>query len=217
MISIRSCLTRNALYLLSAFLFTIITLQISITPQLGANGEDNDLPVPLPHVDVYACVGWCDGTVYVVSQLLNTDYILGRHIGWVFSGRAVGEIKNVPLVSQIAVQENGQTVMKTVRYKPIFIEIVSGANTASTGVHGEIGGEGGSVGVSHEQGSETSTPKIRNKACVYGYRTFWPESGNTAWGDAELEGEGYSDWDSSAAVYSSYMIIGFSACDNVTS
>lgn len=213
MISMRSFFTHNAFYLLSVILLTIITVQIVITPQLGA---DDDLPVPMPIVDALACVGYASGHIYVSSTLVNADYILHKYVGWVFSGKFVGYVNDKRVRSEEWEHENGQSVKKVVNYKSMFIEIVEGANTESTTVHGEISGETGSVGVSDEEGSSTNTPKVRNEANYYASDTFSPRSHADAFSSGYLSGKGYGDHDCSGAEYRSYMIIGFKVCDNVS-
>jgi hypothetical protein len=201
MLSIRSFLRRNALYTLYAFLFIAIPVQIG-TPQ------NVRLPVPLPFVGVRACTGFQNAYLQVNPGVVNASYITADHIGWEFTGTARGSTEEEIIDSTVAVLRNGEIVQEYRAYKIIYVEVVEGADTSSSGVTGQVGGVGGSVGGQTQTGEKISVPKLTSVSA--GLMDFFsPRSHSYAQVSATLS----SVSNSTQANYYSFWIVGVQACN----
>lgn len=195
MIKIRNFLKRNAVYMFCAF-FTAITVK-----------TDAELPQPLPFVYAYACTSSHYASLQINVGVANFSYITSKHIGMVFSGMATGSTETDHIHSEEAVQENGETVWQPIEGEHIFVEIVNGANTSSSGITGGAHG----IGIGSETGTETVVPQIDgNPAGLEDWFSMRSHSSSSCSGNLD------SDTDSSTAHYYSFWVIGFAACDNVT-
>jgi hypothetical protein len=198
MLSIRSFLRRNALYTLYAFLFIAIPVQIG-TPQ------NVRLPVPLPFVGVRACTGFQNAYLQVNPGVVNASYITQKNIGLTFTGTATGSTEEEFIDSMVAVvNENGETVWENRNHKTIYVRVVEGADTSSSGVSGQVGGVGGQT----QSGEKIGVPKLRGVTA--GVQDFFsPRSHSYAQVSATLS----SVSNSTQANYYSFWIVGVQACN----
>ena len=197
MLSIRSFLRRNALYTLYAFLFIAIPVQIG-TPQ------NVSLPVPLPFVGVRACTGFQNAYLQVNPGVVNASYITADHIGWEFTGTARGSTEEEIIDSTVAVLRNGEIVQEYRDHKIIYVRVVEGADTSSSGVTGQVGGVGGQT----QSGEKISVPKLTSVSA--GLMDFFsPRSHSYAQVSATLS----SVSNSTQANYYSFWIVGVQACN----
>ena len=138
MISMRSFLTRNTFYLLSVLLLTIITVQIVITPQLGAHEEekkDDSLPPPLPMLTVEACTGAFNAFLSVDPYIVNWNYVTLEDNATIFTGTATGHTETKTITSVIyETDRNGQTVPKHLNHKIIWAQVAYGDLTETAGL-----------------------------------------------------------------------------------
>ena len=205
MISIRSFLTRNAFYLLSVLLLTIITVQIVMTPQLSAHEEKKkEGPPPLPMLTVKACTGPMTASLSVDPDIVNWDTITIEDHGKKFEGTATGhtEEKTITSVEYIR-DENGQTVPVHRNFKRILAQVVFGDISETGGLSAAR-----VIGLYKEKGKSIPAPQL-HKTDAYLEDWFSPRSASSAGCAGNLGGH----HDDAAANYESFMVLGFVVCD----
>ena len=205
MIPIRNFLTRKVLYLLSAFLFTIITLQIGISTQVRS-----DLAKPLPLVEAMACASGVHAYVTVIPNVANWSNVTLHDHELLFDGRANGGTPEEKIKSEIFVSdENGVTVPKNVSYQEIWTQVAFGDLSETSGLSAqEI------IGLYREKGKSIPNARQIGRGA---YLDDWyaPTYDAYSWCNGYLTNEdGASHSDVSEALYNPYFLIGGTVCDN---
>lgn len=205
MISMRSFFTRNAFYLFSVLLLTIITVQIVMTPQLSAHEEEKkEGPPPLPMLTVKACTGPMTASLSVDPDIVNWDTLTIEDHGTKFEGTATGHTEEKRITSVEYVRdENGQTVPVHLNFKRILAQVAFGDIS-------ETGGLSASkvIGLYKEKGKTIPAPQL-HKTDAYLEDWFTPRSASSAGCAGNLGGH----HDDAAANYESFMVLGFVVCD----
>ncbi|MDE0484024.1 MAG: hypothetical protein OXI67_15710 [Candidatus Poribacteria bacterium] len=202
MTSIRNFLPNNALYLASVLLITIITLQIVIIPRLNADDVE-----PLPLVDAVACASSVHAYVTVTPYVANWSSVNIHDHGLYYEGIAIGQTPEENITSWVAIRdENGETVWEFRGNQKIWIQVVFGDVSVTKGLSAQE-----VIGLYLERGkSIPNAATIGNGA----YLDDWYSLRSTC--SAMCEGNLDTDTDWSGAEYHSFMIIGFTACDNAS-
>ncbi len=203
MISIKSLLTRGAVYWVGIlFLITIIVMGIGFTFQLNA-ADDDDLPDPLPYIITQACTSSVHANVYVEPAVANWSYVGIEDHGLKFTGEASGYTEDQEIASVIFIEnENGQTVPKDVPFQKIWIQIVFGDENETKGLSfQEV------IGIYEERGESIPAAKVIGLPAGLD-DWFSPRSRSTA----HCSGNLGSHTDSATANYYSFMIFGFRVC-----
>ncbi|MDE0637931.1 MAG: hypothetical protein OXI43_18990 [Candidatus Poribacteria bacterium] len=203
MISMRSFLTRNAFYLFSVLLLTIITVQIVMAPQLNAHevGKKKG-PPPLPMLTVEACTGSGNASLSVDPSIVNWDTLTLEDHGTLFEGTATGHTEQKRITSvEYKRDENGQTVPIHLNHKKILAQVAFGDISIT-------GGLTAAQVISLYKGKSKPTPQLHKEDASLD-DWFSLRSASSAGCAGNLGGH----HDDAAANYESFMVLGFPVCD----